>query len=188
MLSFSDIKMGKVVVFQDQPCVITKCDFLKMNRQKPSKKCLMKNLVSGSVIEYTFNSGDKVDEAELVKRKATFLYVQESSIACMDTESYETIEVSTGLLEGKLGYLKEGLEVLMVIFDDQVISIDLPIKLSFLVTQADEVAKGNTVQGVLKEAIIETGATVKVPSFIKAGDRIIINTIEDEYVERDTNS
>lgn len=187
MLSFSDIKMGKVVVYNDQPCVITKCDFLKMNRAKPSKKCILKSLTTGNNMEYNFKSGESIDEADIAKRKASFLYATGDSYSFMLDDTFETVEIDKEMLGGKEVYITEGLEVFVVYFQDAVISVDMPIKISLKVEHAPEVAKGNTVNSVMKDARLETGAIVKVPSFIKTGEQIIVNTVEDEYVERDNS-
>jgi len=91
------------------------------------------------------------------------------------------------MLGGKEGYLKDGLEVNILYFNDRPIAVELPVKISFLVTNTAElVDKGNTSGNVYKDALLETGITVKVPTFIKTGDRVIFNTVEDEYVSRDT--
>ncbi len=188
MLDFSDIKLGKVIEFQDQPCVVTKCDFLRMQQRKPVKKCILKNLVTGNNIEYSFKSGENVAEADLRKESATFMYQDGEVLNFMLTENYETVEIPLEMLGGKEGYLKEGLEVVVVYFNDSPITVDLPIKVSYEIIKTDEVVKGNTVNNVMKDAEIETGAIVKVPAFISSGEKVVINTVEDEYVERDTGN
>ena len=187
MLDFSDIKLGKVVVYNGHPCVIIKCDFQKCQMRKPVKKSTMKNLLSGSNVDYSFKSGDSIEEADLRREKASFLYQTGEELSFMLTDTYETIDVSATMLGDKIGYLKEGLEVDVLYFNDVAISIDLPIKISFLITDTMDVATGNTVSNVMKEATVETGMIVKVPPFIKVGDRVIIKVEDDEYAERDTS-
>jgi elongation factor P len=187
MLDFSEIKLGKVVQYNGQPCVITKCDFLRMQMRKPVKKCILKNLITGNNVDYSFKSGEAVEEADLKREPATFLYQTGNELSFLISSSYETVEVSADVLGDKISYLREGQEVIILYFNDNPISVDLPVKISFKVIQTDEVAKGNTVNGVQKEATIETGRIVRVPSFIKQGEKVIINTIEDEYVERDNS-
>jgi elongation factor P len=187
MLNFSEIKLGKIVEFQNAPCVIIECDFLRMQMRKPVKRCKMRNLLTNSVVPHTFYSNDNIEEADMRKEKATFLYSSDESLNFMLSESYETIEIAKEMLGSKQDYLKEGLEVLVVYFNDGVVSVEIPLKVSFVITQTNPVDKGNTVNGVLKEAIIETGKMIRVPAFIKEGEKIIVNTVEDEYVERDTS-
>ena len=158
---------------------------MKCQMRKPTKKCIMKSLTSGAALQYTFKTNDSVEEAEIRKEKASFLYQSGDLLSFMTSESYETIELPVSVLDDKVGYLKEGLEVEVLYFNEEPISVDLPIKIFYEITQtADDVAKGNTSSGVLKPAILETGKEMMVPAFIKTGDKILINTVEDEYVER----
>jgi len=187
MLNFPDIKLGKVVNFNNSPCVIIKCDFLRMQQRKPVKKCTLKNLITGSNLDYSFKSGESVEEADLARKVATFMYQSGEILNFMLAEDYESIELPASLLGDKIGYLKDGLEAIVVYFNGLPISLELPVKISFLITETVDIDKGNTVQGVLKEATIETGKVVRVPAFIKKGDKVLINTIEDEYSERDTS-
>ena len=187
MLNFSEIKLGKTVEFQNAPCVIIECDFLRMQMRKPVKRCKMRNLLTNTVVPNTFYSNDTIEEADMRKDKASYLYPEGEVFNFMLLESYETIEIAKEMLGGMEGYLKEGLEVLVVYFNDNVVSVEIPLKVSYTITETSGVDKGNTVQGVMKEAVIETGKTVKVPAFIKIGEKVIINTVEGEYVERDTS-
>lgn len=187
MLDFSEIKLGKVVQFNNTPCVIVKCEFLRMQQRKPVKKCILKNLITGNNVDYSFKSGESVEEADLAKKMATFMYRTGDTLSFMESETYETVEIPASIMADKADYLKEGLEVAIVYFNGNPISIDLPIKISYKVTLTADVDKGNTVQGVMKDATIETGKVVKVPGFIKIGEQILVNTVEDEYSERDTS-
>jgi elongation factor P len=183
-MDFSEIKLGSVVVYNNQPCVIIKCDFLRMQQRKPVKKCILKNLVTSTNEHYSFKSGESIEEAELNREKATFMYQSGDLLSFMITNSYETVEIESSILDDKTGYLKEGLEVQIVYFNDSPISIDLPIKIPFKVTQTSPAVKGNSVNSITKDATIETGKVIKVPAFITEGETIVVNTIEDEYVER----
>lgn len=187
MIDFSEIKLGKVVIFNDKPCLITKCDFLRKQQRKPVKKCILKNIVTNNSYEYSYKSGETVEEAELEKMPSTFMYSTGDTLSFMSSTTYETVEVPKEMLGDKSDYLKDSLEVTIVFFDGKPISVDLPIKISYKIIETVDVDKGNTVQGVMKDAKIETGKIVKVPGFIKMGEKVIINTVEDEYSERDTS-
>lgn len=186
MLNFPDIKLGSVITYNNNPYVITKCDFCKMQMAKPTKKCNLKSLVDGCVIPYTFKSGEAVEEADLRREPASFMYRNGEELSFMLTNNFETVDINVEMLGGKEDYLKDGLEVMIIYFNDLPISVELPIKISYLVTQTDEIAKGNSVSDVMKDATIETGKVVKVQSFIKIGEKILMNTVEDECVGRDT--
>jgi elongation factor P len=88
------------------------------------------------------------------------------------------------MLGDKSDYLKEGLEVTILYFNENAISIDLPVKISYTIVQTAPAVKGNTVSSIMKDAEIETGRIVKVPAFIDIGEKVLINTVEDEYAER----
>jgi elongation factor P len=185
MLDFTDIKAGKIITYNGSPCVITKCDFLRMQMRKPVKKCTMRNLVTGAMLDYSFKSGEALEEADIKRDKATFTYINGDMMSFMTSDTYETVEISVDMLEGKTGYLREGLEVVIINFNDQPISVELPIKVTLTVTYTTDVVKGSTVGDVNKDATMETGAVLKVPSFVKIGDRAIFNTEEDEYCGRE---
>lgn len=186
MLDFSEIKLGKVVNFENQPCVITKCDFLRMQQRKPVKKCIMKNLVSGRSVEYSFKSGETVEEADLRREKANFMYRSGEELSFMLETTFETVELSAAIMSDKVGYLKESLEVFIIYFNDNPISVDIPTKIAYKIIEADPGVKGNSSSSVTKDAIIETGKTIRVPLFIEPGQSVVMNTVEDEYVGRDS--
>jgi len=188
MLDFSGLKQGKVIVYNDQPHVILKCDLVKMNRAKPTKKTKMRNLINGSVLDYTFKSGETVEEADISREGADFMYREDETLFFMTNQYFETVEINSEIMEGKEGYLKEGQKVNIVYFGESPISIEIPVKVSLEVIKTDPAVKGNTVSNVMKDAEMETGIIVKVPAFIENGDKILINTDEDIYVERDTSA
>lgn len=187
MLQFPQIKLGSIINYNDAPCVVTKCDFVKMNRGKPVKQCTLKNLISENSFNYTFKSGEAVEEADMKRENATFLYGNGDTLSFMVLSTYETLEIDKSMLDDKADYLKEGLEVSIIYYNDSPIGVDLPIKVSYLITQTSPAVKGNTVNNITKEATIETGKVVRVPSFIEEGEKVLVNTIEDEYVERDNS-
>jgi len=187
MLDFSDIKLGKVIQFNNSPCVIIKCDFLRMQQRKPVKKCILKNLINNSNVDYSFKSGENVEEADLRKEKASFMYRNGDDLSFMLSENYETVDISVKMLDDKEGYLKEGLEVVVVYFNDKAISVELPVKISLEIAYTTEVIKGNSVSDIQKDAELETGLIVKVPGFIKTGESVVMNTDTNEYVERDNS-
>jgi elongation factor P len=187
MLDFSEIKLGKVVNFENNPCVIIKCDFLRMQQRKPVKKCILKNLVTGRNTEYSFKSGEGVEEADLRREKANFMYRTGNELSFMIESNYETLDLPAEILGDKADYLKDGLDVIVQYFNDAPISVDIPVKIAYKIIEADPGVKGNSSSNVMKDAKIETGKMVRVPLFIEAGESVIINTIEDEYVSRDTN-
>jgi elongation factor P len=188
MLSFSEIKIGKVVLFNGKPCIVTKADLRQQPRLAAVKNVILKDLVTGSNYPKTFSASESVEEAELRKEKSNFMYANGDEYSFMTQSTYETVDLNKAILEDQIQYLKEGLEVSIVYFNDNPISLDIPVKISYIITEAAPAIKGNTATNITKDAVIETGKTIKVPGFIEQGEKVIVNTVDGEYLGRDTGN
>ena len=144
----------------------------------------LKNLIDGSVIPKTFKGQDKIDRAEVSNKTVQYLYSDGNSFHFMDPETFEQFELSADVVDSASGYLKEGDELTLQLFEGKVINVELAKNVYFEVTYAEDVVKGDTTSSVLKDATLETGITVKVPAFIKTGDIISVDTTTGEYRER----
>lgn len=186
MLSMNEIKLGKVIKLDDQPFIVTKTEHSKQARSGAVLRTKMKNLITGAVLEKTFQGGDKAEEADLERgKKAQYLYKDENKAYFMDQESYEQFELPIDQIEDQLNYLSDGEEVLYMSFENKPVALDLPPKVELKVTEAPEGVRGDTAQGkVTKTVTVESGYQVQAPLFIKEGDIIRINTETGEYVER----
>lgn len=184
MLSLTEIKVGKLIVINGEPYVVTRSDHHKMGRGGAVLKTKLKNLVTGNVVEKTWQGNDRAEEADVEKRKANFLYKDEDAAYFMDIDSYEQFSLQLDQLGGKERFMKDGLEVLVMYFEGQPMSIELPIKVELEVKSAPPGVRGNSAGNVMKTAELETGATIAVPMFVESGDIIRINTESEEYVER----
>jgi len=184
MLNLNEIKAGKLIRISDEPYVVIKADHHKTGRGGAVLKTKLKNLITLNILEKTFQGADKAEEAETETKKANFLYIQESEAHFMDNKSYEQFSFSIDQLGGKEKFLKEGNDVDILYFDDKPVSVNLPIKIDLMVASAPPGVKGNSVGSVTKVAVLETGAEINVPMFVKEGDTIRINTDTEEYVER----
>jgi len=180
----SEIKLGKVLTINNEPFVVIKTDHHKMGRGGAVLKVKMKNLVNGSVLVRTFQGNDKAEEAQTQTKKANYLYSDTSGANFMDNVSYEQFTFPVDEIGEKIQYLKEGIDVDVLYFNDRPVSINLPIKMTFKIVSAPPAIKGNSVGSVSKVAELETGAKINVPVFIEEGESIIINTDTGEYVER----
>lgn len=183
-IDFSDLKKGVILVWNNEPHEIMWSNFMRMQQRKPVMQVKMRNLISGKVVEYSFKSGERVDGADIEKKKTQYLYADTEGAHFMDQENYETIIIPKGLSEDKVGYLKEGKETILEFFDGRPISIELPIKIDLKVMETPPGIKGDTATGGTKPAKLETGISVNVPLFVKEGDVVRINTETGEYVER----
>lgn len=184
MLGLTDLKVGKKIEFDGAPYQITWNQFSKTARQGGVMKVKMKNLLTGKTMEKTFQGSDKVEEANVVFKRAQFLYANGEDYEFMDQETFETISLGKDVLGDATNYLVDGLDVDLQCYNGNPINIQLKPKMTFEVTYAEPGVKGDTASGGNKNATIETGLNVKVPFFIKTGDKIVINTDTGDYAER----
>ena len=181
----NDIRIGTLVKIDGQPYLCLWSDFMRTAQRKPVRRTKLKNLITGNVLERTFKHGDKIEEADVDRSKASFLYAEDGGAHFMDDESYEQIAVPRELVAAQLGFMKDGQEYTLVNFEGKPITVELPKKVELKVTETSEAVRGDTAQGaVMKDATLETGAIIKVPNFIKPGEMIRINTDTGEYTER----
>lgn len=183
-MEFSDLKKGAIILFNREPHEITWSNFMRMQQRKPVMQVKMRNLITGKVVEYSFKSGERIEEADITKRKAQFLYADAEGANFMTQDTFETIGIPKDLSSDKVRYLKEGEEADIQFFNDNPISIELPIKVNLQVVSTPPGIRGDTATGGTKPATLETGLVVNVPLFIKAGETVRINTATGEYVER----
>lgn len=184
MLNLTDIKTGKTILLDGDPFVVLDSVHSKMGRAGAVMRTKLKNLRTGSVIDKTFQGSDKVEEAELEKSQAQYLYAESEAYYFMDNSSYEQFFLTKEVLGNATDYLIEGTEVGLLLFKGGAINIELPIKMILTVTDAPPGLKGDTASGGDKSVTLETGLKVTAPLFVKTGDRIVINTQTGEYASR----
>lgn len=141
----------------------------------------LKNLKTGNILVETLKAGTKLEEVDLETKKVQYLYSDEATANFMDAESYETIAVGKEIIGDYMSFLKEGEEILVLVYDGEVVDIKRNPTVTLEVTEAEDAIKGNTANNALKIVKTETGYSVKVPMFIKKGDKIVINTETGEY-------
>lgn len=184
MINLTDLRAGHFFREGDELYRVIDYKHQKIGRGSANIIIKARNLKSGSIVRKTYISGAKVEEVKFELVRAQFLYSQDNQFFFMDAENFEQFEVPEELLEDKAKFLKEGVEVNVRIFEDQVVDVDLPLKVSYRVKEAPPDIRGNTAQGVTKEVFLENNLKVKVPMFIKKDDMIVVDTRKGEYVER----
>ena len=142
------------------------------------------NLRTGSIIEKTFSSGEKVDTVRLDYHQAQYLYNDGQNYYFMDTETYEQPSISAAVVSDAANYLTEEMQVKLTFYQGEVLDIELPTSVEMKVIQADPAVKGDTATGVNKKIITETGLEVSVPAFIEIDDIIKVDTRTGEYITR----
>lgn len=184
-LDFAKLRRGGAVIeFQGAPHLILSTSFQRAAQRKPTVQAKLKNLLTDRILEYSFKFGEKVEEADVAKTKAQFLYKDTMGAHFMETETFETVDLSSPITKDIGGFLKEGLEVNLIKYKDKPISVELPVKIDFKVTSTPPGIRGDTATGGTKPAILETGLVVNVPLFIKEGESVRVNTETGQYVER----
>lgn len=186
MLSINDLKNGSFIVINGSPFVVLEVKHLHMGRGGSSVQTKIKNLQTGQVLSRNFKPADSFEEAEMEKMKSRFLY-ENRGVYWFDEAGDPKNRFSfkkEELNEEVVNFLKPNLEIIALKFRGKIISIELPIKVDFKVTEAPPSIRGDTAQGGNKSVTIETGAKILVPLFIEEGDIIRINTQTGEYVER----
>lgn len=185
VLDFSDLKgTGQIIKYNGEPYQIIWSNFMRTAQRKPVIQTKMRNLVSGKVMEYSFKYGEKIESADVTRRKMQYLYSDESGASFMNPETFETVILPRELVADQISFLKEGTDTSVVFFEDRAIGLDLPIKIDLKVTETAPGIKGDTATGGTKPATLETGHVVNVPLFIKEGDLVRVDTRDGSYVER----
>ena len=184
MLSLSEIKIGEIIKINNEPYAVIKTDHHKMGRGGAVLKTKLRNLITGNILEKTFQGNEKAEEAETETKKTNFMYKDENQAYFMDNETYEQFGLSLEQIGEKQKFLKEGTDVDTLYFSDKPVAIDLPIKMDLKVVSAPPGVKGNSAGNVNKQVELETGAKINAPMFVKEGDIIKINTDTGEYAAR----
>ncbi|MDP4001186.1 MAG: elongation factor P [bacterium] len=184
-LDFSELKgIGRIIKYNNEPHQIIWSNFMRTAQRKPVIQTKLRNLMTGKVVEYSFKYGERVEAADVTKKKVQFLYADNDGAYFMDQENFETIVLTKDLAQDQLPFLKEGVEATIVSYEDRPIGLDLPVKIDLKVIEAPPGIKGDSASGTTKPVKLETGHTVNVPLFIKEGDKVRIDTRTGAYVER----
>lgn len=180
----TDLKKGVVCQIDGKPYRVTEYSQKVMGRGGSIVNVKLKNLIDGSVIPKTFKGQDKIERAEVSNKNVQYLYADDLDFYFMDPENFEQFQLPAEIVDSAASYLKEGDDLNLQFFGERVINVELPKNLYLEVTYTEDVVKGDTTSNVLKDATVETGLVVKVPSFIKTGDVISVDTTTGEYRER----
>ena len=183
MLSMNDLKPGVVIELDGEPYTILESNHNKVAQRRPVMQTKIRNLITGKVRAETFQQSDKIQEANIERVKSKFTYRTKDGFF-FQTDGGKKMGFDEELLGDKIGYLKKDMPVDIITFKEKPISVELPIKVILEVKEAPPATQGNTVQGALKEVILETGAAVKAPLFIESGDKIEVDTRTGEYTRR----
>lgn len=184
MFNVNDIKNGMTILFEDNIYTVLEFSHVKPGKGAAFVQVKLKNLRTGSIVEKRFNSGVKLEKAMIEKKNMQFLYESSGVYTFMDNETYEQLELSENQLGNDKYYLKDGLEVIISIYQGEVLGVILPEKVELKIIATEPAVKGNTTNNAMKDATVETGLMVRVPLFIGQDEVILVSTKDGSYASR----
>lgn len=184
MISVNDFKTGTTIEYEGQIWQVIEFQHVKPGKGAAFVRSKLRNLRNANIQEKTFRAGEKVKRAHIEHKKMQYLYASGETHAFMDVNTYEQIELSQSQIENELNYIKENMNVDIVMFEGEVIGIDLPNNVELEVSETEPGLRGDTVSGGSKAATLETGLVVQVPLFINQGDTLVISTSDGKYISR----
>ena len=184
VISTSQFKRGIYILFQDEPHMIVDTSFVSPGKGSAFYRTKLKNLYSGRIVEYTYKSGEKVEEVIVDTHEAEYSFFDGTSYVFIEPRTFEQYSVPTEIIGSDKVYLKEGLLYRIKFYEDNPVGIGLPKTIAFKVVEAENSIKGDTATNATKQAILDTGLKVLVPLFIKAGEEILVNTETGLYLSR----
>ncbi len=184
MIKAGALSKGIFLLVKDEPYLVTEREFVNPGKGTAFVRLKLKNLKSGLVLKQVIKSQESVEDIKVETKNAQYLYSDADNYLFMDSETYEQFGIPISGNEDKQYFMKEGETYPISFWEDNALDIIIPLKISLAVTEAENALRGDTVSGATKPVTLETGIVVKVPLFIKQGDKILINTETREYVER----
>lgn len=183
-ITTADFRKGNFIIFKDEPHQIVEFQHVNPGKGSAFVRTRLKSLKSGRVQEFTYKAGDGVEEVPVETHEMQYLYAEGDQYIFMDNFSYEQYGVPKGIMGDFAKYMKANDTYQVLVWGEDAVGVRLPKKVRLTVTEADEGAKGNTATGATKSVVVETGAVVTVPLFIKQGDVIAIDPETNSYLER----
>lgn len=184
MILAGDLRPGMKIELDGSPFVVTDYQWVKPGKGGAFNRTKLKNMRTGSIVERTFRTEEKVERAELEERRAQFMYRSDDEFHFMDTETYEQFFLTEEQLGDASAYLKEEMVVTIVSHRGSPLTVEVPTFVELAVAKTDPGVRGDTASGGSKPATLETGAVVQVPLFINIGDRLRVDTRTGTYIER----
>ncbi|MDR1466698.1 MAG: elongation factor P [Treponema sp.] len=184
MIRGGDIVKGTCLLQKGQPFLVIEREFHNPGKGTAIARVKMKSIKDGSVLTLTIPTQQEVEDATVDTHSCQYQYADADFYHFMDNETYEQYEIPTAEMAEKKVYLQENTVYDLTIWEDHVIDIAIPYKVVFTVAESENYVRGDTVSGATKPIVTETGLTVRVPLFIKQGEKILVNTETNEYVER----
>ncbi len=184
MVNVNDLKIGMTIQYDGNIYSVLEFQHVKPGKGAAIIKAKLKNLRTGSIAEYTFNAGVKVEMARIEKKPMQFLYSMNDIYYFMNMNDYEQIELNKSVIGDDAKLLKENLEVDIIFFEGEMLGMNLPDKIAMKVVHTEPGVKGNTTSTAMKDAELESGLIIKVPMFINQDEVVLISSKDGKYVSR----
>ncbi len=185
MFSTKDFKNGLKIEWDGVPYEIVESQHYKPGKGGAFVRTKLRNMLTGRIVENNFRSGEKVGKPDMETRTMQFLYREGADYVFMDLSSYEQINISEEQTSGKGGFLKDGAEAKVLLYNGQPLDLDIPASVVLTVTETEPGVKGDTVSSTFKPATLETGLVIQAPLFINEGDSVKVDTRSGEYLGRE---
>ena len=183
-ININDIKNGMTIIMDNNLYQIVEFQHVKPGKGSAFVRMKLKNLRTGSITEDTYNTNIKITKAHIDKVPMQYLYQAGDVFVFMNNETYEQVEIALKTLGEQAKFIKEGLDITIDYYEEEILGITLPEKVEYEVVETEPAVKGNTTNNALKDATLETGYVVKVPLFINTGEKIIVSTRDGKYSSR----
>ncbi len=184
MINVNDIKNGVTIMIEGQIYQVVEFLHVKPGKGSAFMKTKLRNLRTGGIVEKTFNTNVKFEKANINKQNVQYLYNTGDTYFFMNMDTFEQLELSADQVGDNKNYLIENMNVYVILYEGELLGIDLPDKVEFTVVETEPAVRGNTTNNALKDATVETGLVVKVPMFIETGEKILVTTADGKYSSR----
>lgn len=184
MINVNDFKTGVTIEVDSDIFTVIDFQHVKPGKGAAFVRSKLKNIRNGNIVERTFRAGENLHRAHIENREMQYLYASGSEYTFMDNETYDQITIPVEKLKWEINFLIENMNIQIMSYQGVIIGITLPNSVQLKVVETEPSVKGNTAQGALKSAKLETGLSVQVPLFINEGDVLIIDTREGKYSSR----
>jgi elongation factor P len=184
MISVNDFKTGLTVEVDGGIWRVVEFQHVKPGKGAAFVRSKLRNLRTGAIQEKTFRAGEKVGRAQIDNRKMQYLYADGDAHVFMDNNTYDQVELQASAIQEELKYLKENMNVSLIMYEGETLGVELPKSVELQVSETEPGIKGDTASGATKSATLETGLVLQVPLFVNEGDMLVISTDDGSYVSR----
>jgi elongation factor P len=184
MISTAQLKRGMYILFHDEPNMVVDITFVSPGKGSAFYKVKQKSLFTGRVVEFTYKSGEKIEEVLVETKEAEYSYFDGTNYVFIEPRTFEQYEVPADVIGDDKIYIKAGLLYRIKFYDEKPVGVTLPKAIICTVVEAENSVKGDTATSAMKNAVLDTGAKVLVPLFIKVGEEISISTETGAYLSR----